>query len=130
MNNKIKKIMIVDDNEFDCYITSKIVNNIDETIDIIEFNSSMTAIQFLEEFQNAKDKLPDLIFLDIYMPVIDGFGFLEKFNALSDVIKSHTKICILSTTVDNFYIQKAKIDSSVLFASKPITNEFLEDLLK
>lgn len=130
MNNKIKKIMIVDDNEFDCYITSKIVNNIDETIDIIEFNSSMTAIQFLEEFQNAKDKLPDIIFLDIYMPVIDGFGFLEKFNALSDVIKSHTKICILSTTVDNFYIQKAKIDSSVLFASKPITNEFLEDLLK
>ncbi len=130
MNNKIKKIMIVDDNEFDCYITSKIVNNIDETIDIMEFNSSMTAIQFLEEFQNAKDKLPDLIFLDIYMPVIDGFGFLEKFNALSDVIKSHTKICILSTTVDDFYIQKAKIDSSVLFASKPITNEFLEDLLK
>lgn len=130
MNNKIKKIMIVDDNEFDCYITSKIVNNIDETIDIIEFNSSMTAIQFLEEFQNAKDKLPDIIFLDIYMPVIDGFGFLEKFNALSDVIKSHTKICILSTTVDDFYIQKAKIDSSVLFASKPITNEFLEDLLK
>lgn len=130
MNNEIKKIMIVDDNEFDCYITSKIVNNIDETIDIMEFNSSMTAIQFLEEFQNAKDKLPDLIFLDIYMPVIDGFGFLEKFNALSDVIKSHTKICILSTTVDDFYIQKAKIDSSVLFASKPITNEFLEDLLK
>lgn len=130
MNNEIKKIMIVDDNEFDCYITSKIVNNIDETIDILEFNSSMTAIQFLEDFQNAKDKLPDLIFLDIYMPVIDGFGFLEKFNALSDVIKSHTKICILSTTVDDFYIQKAKIDSSVLFASKPITNEFLEDLLK
>jgi len=128
MNNKIKKIMIVDDNEFDCYITSKIINNIDESIDIMEFNSSTTAIQFLEEFQNATDKLPDFIFLDIYMPVIDGFGFLDRFNDLSDVIKSHTKICILSTTVDDLYIQKAKINSSVMFASKPVTNEFLEEL--
>jgi len=128
MNNKIKKIMIVDDNEFDCYITSKIINNIDESIDIMEFNSSTTAIQFLEEFQNATDKLPDFIFLDIYMPVIDGFGFLDRFNDLSDVIKSHTKICILSTTVDDLYIQKAKINSSIMFASKPVTNEFLEEL--
>lgn len=128
MNKTIKKIMIVDDNEFDCYITSKIINNIDESIDIMEFNSSTTAIQFLEEFQNTTDKLPDFIFLDIYMPVIDGFGFLDRFNALSDVIKSHTKICILSTTVDDLYIQKAKINSSVLFASKPVTNEFLEEL--
>lgn len=128
MNKTIKKIMIVDDNEFDCYITSKIINNIDESIDIMEFNSSTTAIQFLEEFQNATDKLPDFIFLDIYMPVIDGFGFLDRFNDLSDVIKSHTKICILSTTVDDLYIQKAKINSSVMFASKPVTNEFLEEL--
>ncbi|UGS20545.1 response regulator [Flavobacterium cyclinae] len=128
MNKTIKKIMIVDDNEFDCYITSKIINNIDESIDIMEFNSSTTAIQFLEEFQNTTDKLPDFIFLDIYMPVIDGFGFLDRFNDLSDVIKSHTKICILSTTVDDLYIQKAKINSSVMFASKPVTNEFLEDL--
>lgn len=62
MNKTIKKIMIVDDNEFDCYITSKIINNIDESIDIMEFNSSTTAIQFLEEFQNTTDKLPDFIF--------------------------------------------------------------------
>ena len=65
MIKKINKIMIVDDNEFDCYITSKIINNVDEKIDIMEFNSSLTAIQFLEEFQNSPDKLPDLIFLEI-----------------------------------------------------------------
>ena len=130
MTKTVKKIMIVDDNEFDCYITSKIINNLDESIDIMEFNSSVTAIQFLEEFQNSTEKLPDLIFLDIYMPVIDGFGFLEKFNLLSNVIKSHTKICILSTTVDDLYIQKAKVNASVLYASKPITNDFLQELIK
>ncbi|EAZ96231.1 response regulator of ato, ornithine decarboxylase antizyme (sensor ATOS) [Flavobacteria bacterium BAL38] len=130
MNMKIEKIMIVDDNEFDCYITSKIINNLDESIDIMEFNSSLTAIQFLEEFQNSPEKLPNLIFLDIYMPVLDGFGFIEKFNTFSDVIKAHTKICILSTTVDDLYIHKAKINSSILYTSKPITNEFLQGIIK
>ncbi|WP_445720958.1 response regulator [Flavobacterium sp.] len=130
MNMKIEKIMIVDDNEFDCYITSKIINNLDESIDIMEFNSSLTAIQFLEEFQNSPEKLPNLIFLDIYMPILDGFGFIEKFNTFSDVVKAHTKICILSTTVDDLYIHKAKINSSILYTSKPITNEFLQGIIK
>jgi CheY-like chemotaxis protein len=126
---KIEKIMIVDDNEFDCYITSKIINNLDESIDIMEFNSSLTAIQFLEEFQNSPEILPDLIFLDIYMPIIDGFGFIEKFNTFSDVIKAHTKICILSTTVDDLYINKAKLNSTILYTSKPITNDFFQSII-
>ena len=129
MHMKIEKIMIVDDNEFDCYIKSKIINNLDESIDIMEFNSSLTAIQFLEEFQNSPEKLPNLIFLDIYMPIIDGFGFVEKFNTFSDVIKAHTKICILSTTVDDLYINKAKLNSSILYSSKPITNEFFQSII-
>ena len=129
MIKKINKIMIVDDNEFDCYITSKIINNVDEKIDIMEFNSSLTAIQFLEEFQNSPDKLPDLIFLDIYMPLLDGFGFIDKFNLFSDVLKNHTKICILSTTVDDLYIHKAKLNSSILYSSKPITNEFFQSII-
>ena len=129
MHMKIEKIMIVDDNEFDCYITSKIINNLDESIDIMEFNSSLTAIQFLEEFQNSPEKLPNLIFLDIYMPIIDGFGFVEKFNTFSDVIKAHTKICILSTTVDDLYINKAKLNSTILYTSKPITNQFFQGII-
>ncbi|WP_333808670.1 response regulator [Flavobacterium sp.] len=128
MINKVKKIMIVDDNEFDCYITSKVINNVDATVDIMEFNSSLTAIQYLEEFQSSPEKLPHLIFLDIYMPLLDGFDFIEKFNEFSDVIKSHTKICILSTTVDDMYIHKAKVNESILFTSKPITKEFLQSI--
>ena len=130
MNTKFKKIMIVDDNEFDCYITSKIINNLDATVDIMEFNSSLTAIGYLEEFQNSLEKLPNLIFLDIYMPLLDGFDFIEKFNELSGVIKEHTKICILSTTVDDLYIHRARVNESILFTSKPITKEFLQTIFK
>ena len=58
MKTKVKKVMIVDDNEFDCYFTSKIITNFDETADIMEFNSSVTAIQYLEEFQNVTANYP------------------------------------------------------------------------
>ena len=71
--------MIVDDNEFDCYITSKLINSFDSSIDIMEFNSSTTAIEYLEEYQSDLKKLPSLIFLDIYMPILDGFKFIERF---------------------------------------------------
>lgn len=128
MLQNIKKIMIVDDNEFDCYITSKLIMSHDDSIEIMEFNSSLTAIQYLEEYQDDLEKLPKLIFLDIYMPILDGFEFIEKFNTLSDTVKSFTKICVLSTTVDDFYIHKAKENENIFFTSKPITMEFLQSL--
>lgn len=128
MNQKFKKIMIVDDNEFDCYITTKLIMSLDSSIDIMEFNSSVTAIQYLEEYQDDVEKLPELIFLDIYMPILDGFEFIEKFKTLSENIKKHTKICILSTTVDDFHIHKAKENENVYFTSKPITMEFIQSI--
>lgn len=128
MLQNIKKIMIVDDNEFDCYITSKLIMSHDDSIEIMEFNSSLTAIQYLEEYQDDLEKLPKLIFLDIYMPILDGFEFIEKFNTLSDTVKSFTKICVLSTTVDDFYIHKAKENENIFFTSKPIAMEFIQSL--
>lgn len=128
MNQSYKKIMIVDDSEFDCYIASKLLLNYDATFDIMEFNSSVTAIKYLEEYQNQLDKLPSLILLDIYMPIIDGFEFIEKFNGLSTLLQTHTKICILSTTVDDYHIQRVKESGNLYFSSKPIRIEFIDSI--
>lgn len=129
MTKRLKSIMIIDDNEFDCYITSKLINSHDDTIDIMEFNSSVTALQYLQEFQNDTKKLPNLIFLDIYMPLMDGFEFIEHFNQFSKVLTDYTKICIVSSTIDDYYINKAKLDANVLFTSKPISKEFIASLI-
>lgn len=129
MTKRLKSIMIIDDNEFDCYITSKLINSYDDTIDIMEFNSSVTALQYLQEFQNDTKKLPNLIFLDIYMPLMDGFEFIEHFNQFSKVLTDYTKICIVSSTIDDYYINKAKLDANVLFTSKPISKEFIASLI-
>ena len=128
MNPKFKKIMIVDDNEFDSYITARLIENSHLAAEVIEFNSAKLALEFLAENQNNIKMLPDVILLDIYMPLMDGFEFIEKFKELSSDANSYCKICVVSTTVNDYYIHKAKIDENIKFTSKPITTDFLKDL--
>ena len=128
MNPKFKKIMIVDDNEFDSYITTRLIQNSNLATEVIEFNSAKLALEFLAENQNNIKMLPDVILLDIYMPLMDGFEFIEKFKGLSPEANSYCTICVVSTTVNDYYIHKAKIDENIRFTSKPITTEFLSNL--
>lgn len=128
MEQKFKKIMIVDDNEFDTYITTKLILNSNLAKDVIEFNSAKIALEFLESNKDNTDVLPELILLDIYMPLMDGFEFIEKFKNLNGKTNKYSKICIVSTTVNDYYIHKAKIDKNIYFTSKPITIDFLNNL--
>lgn len=131
MATRFKKVMVIDDNEFDCYITARLIGNTNLATDVIEFNSAELALQYLVENQNDLNMLPELIFLDIYMPLMDGFDFINMFKLLPEEVTNYCELCIVSTTVDDYYIHKAKIDESIrLFTSKPITVEFLESLSK
>ena len=60
---------------------------------------------------------------------MDGFEFIEHFNQFSKVLTDYTKICIVSSTIDDYYINKAKLDANVLFTSKPISKEFIASLI-
>ncbi len=128
MSTKYKKIMIVDDNEFDSYITARLIDNSNLAGEVIEFNSAKLALEFITENQFNTKILPEIILLDIYMPLMDGFEFIEKFRKLSNEANSYCKIYVVSTTIDDYYIHKAKIDENIRFTSKPITTDFLSNL--
>ncbi len=131
MTPRFNKLMVIDDNQFDCYITAKLITNINLTNEVLEFNSAELALQYLVENQNDPTMLPEIIFLDIYMPIMDGFDFINMFKLLSETVINHCELCIVSTTVDDYHIYKAKIDESIrLFTSKPISVEFLQSLTK
>lgn len=120
--------MIVDDNEFDSYITARLIDNSNLAGEVIEFNSAKLALEFITENQFNTKILPEIILLDIYMPLMDGFEFIEKFRKLSNEANSYCKIYVVSTTIDDYYIHKAKIDENIRFTSKPITTDFLSNL--
>jgi CheY-like chemotaxis protein len=122
-----ERIMIIDDNQIDLYIFSKLIakNNFSENI--LVYNSPEKALHFIKQNQENPLLIPQIIFLDIYMPQMNGFEFLENYKALNAITTQNCKIIMVSSSIDHNDIYRAKTDNSVaLFAVKPITKKLFD----
>ena len=123
---KYSKILIIDDNYIDNYITSAIIKKNNLANDLVEFDNGLKAIEYLEQNKDNAEELPDLILLDLYMPLMDGFEFLNLFEKIDFTSTKKCKICIVSSSIDDNDIIKAKLDKNIYtFISKPLTAELL-----
>ncbi|RZL36747.1 MAG: response regulator [Pedobacter sp.] len=91
-----KIVMIVDDNIIDQMITKHVlkINYLQDKFVVMD--SATQALEYLEKNLGNEDAMPALIFLDVDMPDINGFGFLERFNNYSEQIKDACKIVVLT----------------------------------
>lgn len=113
--------MLVDDDEIDNFITKKMIDDSHFAKKLIIKLSSEEALNYLKKEQNNPEELPDLIFLDILMPVMDGFAFLEEFDKLNDIIKKKCKIILLSTSESFKDLNRANKNRYVSkFLTKPL----------
>lgn len=129
MNAKYKKIMIIDDNEVDNYIVKVLLKNNNIADEILEFDNGIKALEYLEINKDNQNNLPEIILLDIYMPIIDGFQFMDMLKKIDSSFIDHCKICIISSSIDNNDILKSKLNNSIFtYVTKPISNEFLLSL--
>lgn len=125
--------MLIDDNEVDNFINQKMIEAGNFASRIYIHTSSKSAIEFFKNFERISDLpdflLPKFIFLDINMPVMDGFGFVEEFNKLSDKIKQNIKIIFLTSSTNAKDIEKYKsIKNAVSYFNKPLTIDQLKTL--
>ncbi len=122
-------IWIVDDNEIDVLIGTKTVERYDSTINVRSFVRAQDALEVLETMLKASEKLPDLIFLDLYMPLLDGWQFLRAFKTMTASQKHEMRIIVTSSTPNEKEIpQQTEFSEVVGHIIKPIDVHRLKEV--
>ena len=128
-SNGIERVMLVDDNDTDNFISRRIIEITSFAGQIEVKNSGKAALDYLEENKNNLDNLPDLIFLDINMPIVDGFVFLYEFEKFNSLVKNKCKVIILSSSDNKRDIDKiVNNDYVIKFITKPLTENALNEI--
>lgn len=131
MSNKRRKVLLIDDNSIDLKVNSKIITLSGLFDDIVRCQSAEEGLSYLSSHIDKVDELPDFILLDIQMPEMDGFDFLESYKKFPKEVKEKCVIAILSSTLDFGDIKKAEANPYVIrLLRKPLYPKELEELLK
>lgn len=127
---KKRHVMLIDDNNIDCFIANRIIANSHLTEKISVVNSAMEALDYLNKAQINQMDFPDLIFLDVAMPVMDGFAFLDEINNFQKVQNGECAVVMLTSSANDKDIDKSKTYAYVKdYFVKPLTVEMLERLM-
>lgn len=127
----IKNLLLIDDDEIFTFLTKKTIENTQLVDQIKVFGNGQDAIDFLENAADNTELLPEVILLDINMPILDGWGFLEEFILLKPNIGKKITIYIVTTSISPHDLDRANNISEVSdFVIKPVTKTELVNMLK
>lgn len=122
---------IIDDDPIFVYGTKRIMKEVNFTEKILVFNNGQEAIEGLLEISQSKELMPEVIFLDLNMPIMNGWEFLEEYDKLPKTNLKKTIIYIISSSVDPRDLERVKNYEKVNnYILKPITPDDLSNILK
>lgn len=122
-------VLLVEDDPITIMVCDRIIKMSAFANNVISCENGQTAIEYLNDVKSTNKAIPEVIFLDINMPVMNGWDFLEEFENIKNAFNPLPRIFILSSTVDPEDYKKAKTFNSVEdFISKPLSKEFLEKI--
>ncbi len=131
MKKKLENIVLIDDNPADNFYHTIIIEDCGCSKRITAFESGVEALEYLRSMENGAHPHPDLIFLDINMPVMTGWEFLEEYNKLDKGMKAKMVVVMLTTSANPDDKQKADNHSDIpQFTNKPLSEELLKEIIE
>lgn len=126
--NVVRTALIIDDDHVDQMIYKRIFSRSDKVQNLISFTDAKKALEYLE---SEECEQIDVIFLDIYMPKMNGFAFLDALEQQLGNKNSAAIIIMLSTSKDVDDVERAKKYEQVkAYVNKPITVEDVEEIIE
>ncbi|RED95639.1 response regulator [Marinoscillum furvescens] len=131
MTTKLKSILLIDDDKATNFIHEILINKMECTEKIVVKNNGLEALEYLESRESIGDPQPDLIFLDINMPKMNGWEFLEEYEKLENRQKGRVILMMLTTSPNPADMDRARDLKAVNgFKNKPLTKEMLTAILE
>jgi len=122
-------VLLIDDNEIDNFVAKKVIEKSGFAEKVITVQSAKNALDYLNTENSSKDLLPDIIFLDIGMPEMDGFEFLEEYEKLNKIVVNNCKVLVLSSSLDIDDYNRANRNKLVRkFINKPLSKKLLMEI--
>ena len=131
MNKKVNSVCIIDDDIIYQYLAKEEIEYTDLVQKVLFFDDGEQAIQFIDEKLKGNDisELPDVIFLDINMPIMDGWEFLDAYILLRPRIGKKIVIYVVSSSIDMRDMDKARNYSLVSdYIIKPVSSNRLTSI--
>lgn len=126
---RLDSILLVEDDKITNYINERLIRRLNIANEIFTATNGYEALNLLNTRAQSSLSLPDLILLDINMPVMDGFEFLQKFQASNFENKDKIKIVMLTTSSHLRDMDKLFSIGNSDIISKPLTEDKITPLL-
>lgn len=127
MSKVLEKTMLIDDSEIDLFIHRRFLELCNFSRELVAYTSAESAIDWLKNLNGGAP--PNVIFLDLNMPVVDGFAFLNLFNRLPEKIKEQSRIVVLTSS--NSVTDREQVflyDNVIQMITKPMKQSDIEAL--
>ncbi|MEO8793813.1 MAG: response regulator [Daejeonella sp.] len=126
----MSKVFIIDDDSIHQRIAQIMIEKHQLFDQYTSFTEAGRAIEFIKENKNNDQALPDVILLDLNMPVVDGWDFLDLFENFRQELIKIIRIFIVTSSVDEKDILKSQTYSSVTgFISKPLSPDIIRSTI-